>query len=107
MIDNLECVSFGGNRSAMNLDPSWRLTITLIFVNLTISSLMWGVFYLWMIGKSDRFIDRFVSFDRRMDEFEAEIHADIQGLHDRMDARLRRLEEQYKDEEDELVDRRQ
>src|SRR5215475_1076753 len=101
----------------MHLDPSWRLTITLIFVNLATSSLMLGVFYLWMIGKFDRFTERFpsfdkrfasfekrfASFDRRMDEFAAEIRADIQGLYDRMDARLRRLEEQY---EDELVDRR-
>ena len=95
----------------MHLDPSWRLTITLIFVNLATSSLMLGVFYLWMIGKFDRFTERFpsfdkrfASFDRRMDEFEAEIRADIQGLYDRMDARLRRLEEQY---EDESVDRRE
>lgn len=88
----------------MHLDPSWRLTITIIFVNLAISSLTWGVFYLWMIGKFDRFTERFASFDkrfasfnRRMDEFEAEIRTDIQALYDRMDARLRRLEEQHDD----------
>jgi hypothetical protein len=78
----------------MNLDSSWRLTITIIFVNLAISGLTFGLFYLWFITSSDK---RFATFDRRMNGFEAEIRADIQGLHGRIDARLRRLEERHQD----------